>query len=118
MSSFDCAKKALFHKDVTISLLVDRSIFSIFYWSIDRSVDRSCYKTNIMSLYIYVCVRICCFNLCNPINQPKKIELRTLKIELKAFKSQLSILFFHKYSLVGCQQNLEVFIFFDYSGLF
>jgi hypothetical protein len=27
-------------------------------------------------------------------------------------------IFFHKYSLVGCQQNLVVFIFFDYSGLF
>jgi hypothetical protein len=41
-------------KDVTISPLVDRSIFSILYWSIDRSVDRSCYKTNSMSLYINV----------------------------------------------------------------
>jgi hypothetical protein len=39
-------------KDVTASLIVDRSIFSIFYWSIDRS----CFKTNIMSLCVYVCM--------------------------------------------------------------
>ena len=55
----------------------------------------------------------------------RKFDFQIVKIQVN-FKKWIKTrmidffqnIFFHKYSLVGCQQNLVVFIFFDYSGLF
>jgi len=50
-------------------------------------------------------------------NDLMRIPDKQIKIYIIRYDIFIQNFFFHKYSLVGCQQNLVVFIFFDYSGL-